>query len=279
MTGSEIPASAGEDLSSLGAAALWVLTTSDAQEKASNSRTAARLWQSGALGEAIENCPPDRPARPAAPQLLSPGQMPRRRKGGSVQTRIALLHAVAHIELNAIDLAWDLVARFGAEMPRDFLDDWVQVADDEARHFMMIADRLTDLGACYGDLPAHDGLWEASQATAKDLGARLAVVPMVLEARGLDVTPSMINRLKAMGDSQSADALSVIYADEVGHVAAGQKWFHWLCARDGKEPQLHFQTQVTNYFRGALKPPFNTEARSKAGLPRDFYEPLAQKCP
>ena len=156
--------------------------------------------------------------------------------------RIALLHALAHIELNAIDLSWDIVARFagwseaGRRLPKAFFDDWVGVADDEARHHAMLEARLNRLGASYGDLPAHDGLWQASMATAHDLAARLALVPLVLEARGLDVTPAMIESLRRHGDDDSADALQIIHDDEIGHVAAGKRWFDFVCAARRLEP-------------------------------------------
>ena len=163
--------------------------------------------------------------------------MPKRRAFGSPAGRIALLHALAHIELNAIDLGWDIVARFSSEaLPRAFFDDWVGVASEEAVHFELLARRLGDFGARYGDLPAHDGLWEAAAATADDLLARLAVVPLVLEARGLDVTPEMAARLERVGDPESAALLRRIYRDEIGHVAAGVRWFDRLCRRPGAGP-------------------------------------------
>jgi uncharacterized ferritin-like protein (DUF455 family) len=166
---------------------------------------------------------------------------------------VALLHALAHIELNAIDLAWDLVARFaGNDLPRRFFDDWVAVADEEATHHGLLAARLAELGAAYGDLPAHDGLWEAAADTAHDLLARLAVVPLVLEARGLDVTPEMIRRLERAGDGASAAILRIIYRDEIKHVAAGR-----------------------HHFKGSLKPPFNNAARDEAGFGPSYYAPLA----
>jgi uncharacterized ferritin-like protein (DUF455 family) len=220
--------------------------------------------------------PPLRPARPQHPQLLPPRQMPKRRNFGSVASRIALLHALAHIELNAIDLAWDIVARFAASgMPDAFFDDWVCVAADEARHFQLLSVRLDELGASYGDLPAHDGLWEAAIATAGDLLARLAVVPLVLEARGLDVTPAMIVRLDHAGDPQSAAILRLIYEQEIGHVAIGRRWFDFLCAADGLDPAPVFHDRVRRFFRGELKPPFNRAARDAAGFPAEYYEPLA----
>ena len=202
--------------------------------------------------------------------------MPKRRAGSSPAGRIALLHAIAHIELNAIDLAWDIIARFaGADLPRQFYDDWVGVAAEEAEHYALLAERLTAFGAAYGDLPAHDGLWQAAEATAHDLLARLAVVPLVLEARGLDVTPAMIARLDRVGDGQSAAVLRRIYADEIGHVAIGMRWFAFICARRALPPAETYQSLVRRYFKGTLKPPFNEGGRSAAGLPSAFYAPLS----
>ena len=202
--------------------------------------------------------------------------MKRRRNLGSAAGRVALLHALAHIELNAIDLAWDIVGRFSRDdLPKAFFDDWVGVAAEEAEHFSLLDARLADLGAAYGDLPAHDGLWEAAAATAHDLLARLAVVPLVLEARGLDVTPEMIRRLERAGDLDSAVILERIYTDEIGHVAVGARWFARLCEQRGLDPSATFQANVRRYFTGALKPPFNLAARDEAGLPADFYAPLA----
>ncbi len=202
--------------------------------------------------------------------------MPRRSIGAAPKGRIALLHALAHIELNAIDLAWDLIARFsGDRLPRAFYDDWVAVADDEARHFALLSRRLADLGAAYGDLPAHDGLWQAAGDTRHDLLARLAVVPLVLEARGLDVTPAMIAKLEAAGDRESAAVLRVVYRDEIGHVAAGKRWFDWACERAGRAPAETWRALVARHFKGTLKPPFNEAARLEAGMAPETYRPLA----
>ena len=202
--------------------------------------------------------------------------MPKRRAFGSRAGRIALVHALAHIELNAIDLGWDLVARYSTEdLPRAFFDDWVGVAAEEAQHFELLARRLADFGTAYGDLPAHDGLWEAAAATADDILARLAVVPLVLEARGLDVTPEMAARLERIGDIQTAAILWRIYRDEIGHVAIGLRWFEHLCRARRFDPEAAFHEQVRRCFKGQLKPPFNQEARAAAGLPARYYEPLA----
>jgi uncharacterized ferritin-like protein (DUF455 family) len=200
--------------------------------------------------------------------------MPRRRNFGALHGRIALLHALAHIELNAIDLGWDIVARFPG-LPRAFYDDWIGVAAEEAEHFALLATRLAALGGNYGDLPAHDGLWESAAATAHDILARLAVVPLVLEARGLDVTPEMIRRLERAGDLDSAAILHRIYADEIDHVAAGARWFDILCRDRGLDPETVFHDRVRRYFKGHVKPPFNRDARDRAGFPARYYEPLA----
>lgn len=219
--------------------------------------------------------PPDRPARPARPELKHPHEMPKRRGAGSLANRIALLHAIAHIELNAIDLAWDLIARFAApDLPRDFYDDWIMVADQEATHHALLAERLNALGATYGDLPAHDGLWQAARATAHELLARLAIVSLVLEARGLDVTPEMIEKLRRQGDDASVAVLEVIYREEVGHVAAGQRWFRWECARRGLDPVEAYRDLVRRHHGSGLKPPFNRAAREKAGFEPAFYEEI-----
>lgn len=260
---------------SLAEAARDVLLCGDADEKARLARAVAARWRAGELAAGAAVAMPDRPNRPARPELLLPRDMPRRSFKGE-RGRIALLHSLAHIELNAIDLAFDLAGRFaGEDLPRSFFDDWISVGDDEARHFAMLQARLATFGARYGDLPAHDGLWQAAEETRHDLMARLAVVPMVLEARGLDVTPAMIGRLTGAGDHESAHVLETIYTEEQAHVAAGTRWFAFLCQRRGEDAEAAFHRLVKRHFRGALKPPFNRPARDAAGLPPGFYEPLA----
>jgi uncharacterized ferritin-like protein (DUF455 family) len=256
-------------------AACAVLNAAEPAEKIALSHRVAAAWRAGEITEIGGKRPPDRPARPQHPLLLSPREMKKRRGAGSLANRIALLHAVAHIELNAIDLAWDLVARFAeASLPRGFYDDWITVADQEAQHHALLAARLAALGAAYGDLPAHDGLWQAAQATAHNLLARLAVVPLVLEARGLDVTPEMIAKLKRQGDQESVAALETIYREEIGHVAAGQRWFRWEAARRGLDPAGTYRNLVRAHHKGGLKPPFNRSARDAAGFEAVFYEEL-----
>ncbi len=205
------------------------------------------------------------------PQLLAPGRMPKRRKGGTEANRIALLHALAHIEFVAIDLAFDLVGRFGGQFPTAFADDWMKVGADEAMHFVLLDRRLRQLGSFYGAHPAHDGLWESAYETRHDALARLAVVPMVLEARGLDVTPATIARFEAAGDSVSAKILNRIYNDEISHVFAGTKWFETGCSEHRILPKDYWKVLVNRHFRGSVKPPFNDSARLSAGLSRDYY--------
>lgn len=263
------------------AAARDVLLAGDPAGKSAAAQAAERLRAAGApLGEAP--LLPERPARPPRPLLAPPGGVPRRRLG-SPEGRAALLHALAHIEFNAIDLAFDMAARFAVSVGAEGLDaaafaaDWIGIGGEEARHFEMVAARLAALGCAYGDLPAHDGLWEAATATSGDVLARLAIAPLVLEARGLDVTPDMADRLRSAGDSESAAILDVIYRDEVGHVACGKRWFDAVCAARGLEPVGAFHALRKTHFTGRLKPPFNHEARGRAGLPRGFYEPLGNE--
>ena len=202
--------------------------------------------------------------------------MPRRGHAGSAENRVALIHAIAHIEYNAIDLAWDIVSRFASdELPRGFYTDWISVAADETRHFASLQARLVELlGSSYGALPAHSGLWDAADKTRHDLIARLAIVPLVLEARGLDVTPAMVGRLRAAGDTDTADILEGLYQDEIQHVAIGHRWFKFVCNRHKIQPLAAFHDRVKSYGMGALKAPFNEAARDAAGLPRNYYLPL-----
>ena len=261
--------------------AVEVLTTADGRAKTALSYAHAARWRTAraagaplAVGQAS---PPQRPARPEKPDLLDPREVPRRRPGSPLG-RIALLHAVAHIELNAVDLHWDIIARFtDTVMPLGFYDDWVQAADDESKHFNLLCDCLETMGSHYGAMPAHAFMWQAAEDTAADLLGRLAVVPMVLEARGLDVTPGMIALFTQAKETQAIAALNTIYAEEVAHVAYGAKWFNWLCGRAGDDPKEVFHTLVRKYFHGNLRPPFNEEKRAEAGLPPDFYWPLVDQ--
>lgn len=256
--------------------ALNVLTTGDPREKAKATHVFRQAILSGSRLEACS--PPNQPARPQSPQLVPANQLSKR-KLGSVEGRAALLHAIAHIELNAIDLAMDMIARFSAVsdldgVRDDFILDWSSVADDEARHFVLIADRLVELGFAYGDFPAHGGLWDATLSTRHDIAARLSVAPLVLEARGLDVTPGMIKKLDQAGDTQSADCLRIIYEEEVGHVAIGVKWLKHTANVRNTEPEALFRRMVAENFSGQIRPPFNHVARSKAQFPLNYYDGL-----
>lgn len=260
---------------SIAAACRGVLLTADPLAKAKATRALVRGWRRGEFAWRFDVAMPDAPAVPAEPELLPPNRMPKRGRGGSERGRIALLHALAHIEFAAIDLAVDMAGRFGAEFPRAFVDDWLGVAADEAMHFVLLDRRLRAFGSRYGAMPAHGGLWEAADGTRGDALARLAVVPMVLEARGLDVTPATAARFAAAGDEGSARILHRIYTDEIRHVSVGTRWFGWVCAGRDWEPASRWQALVSKHFRGALKPPFNDSAREAAGLTRDYYAPLA----
>ncbi len=258
--------------------AIDVLQAASAPAKVSAAHQMAAYWGKAADREVKYDkttiIPP--PGRPQKPELVAPKDVKRRRLG-SLQGRTALLHAIAHIEFNAIDLAADMVARFGHDKRitetrrQDFITDWVQVCDDEARHFTMIQNRLSELGSLYGALPAHGGLWQAAQATSHDLAARLVIAPMVLEARGLDVTPGMTEKLKHAGDPESAALLDVIYREEIAHVAAGTRWFYYICQRENRVPDLYFKSLLKTHYKGVLKPPFNTKARELAGMDACLY--------
>lgn len=266
--------------STLADMAVEVLSTADGRAKTAISRAhAARWFKARADGNDIavgQATPPDMPARPDHPELLSPRDVPRR-KPGTPEGRIALLHAVAHIELNAVDLHWDLIARFThVPMPSGFYDDWVKAADEESKHFNLVSDCLEAMGSHYGALSAHAGMWRAATDTRDDIMGRLAVVPMVLEARGLDVTPGMIEVFRKAKVDDAVTALEIIYSEEIAHVAYGSKWFHFLCGRDGLDPKPTFHALVRRYFHSTLKPPFNEEKRAEAGIPPDFYWPLTE---
>jgi len=222
------------------------------------------LWASLESPPSAPNQLPPPAGRPERPELVAPSALPRRGLG-TVEGRVALLHAVAHIEFNAINLALDAALRF-AGMPGAFYRDWLSVAADEARHFKLLADRLRALGAGYGDLPAHNGLWEMAEKTAHDVLVRMALVPRVLEARGLDVTPGMIVRLQQTGDTQSVACLETILSEEVRHVAIGSHWFEWLCQRRGLDHEPTFQRLIDDYFPAGLRGPFNVAARLEAGF-------------
>ena len=226
-------------------------------------------WLAGRLdpAAAAARVPIDQPGRPERPLLVQPQQVPRRR-ADTLQGRAALVHALAHIEFNAINLALDAAHRF-AGMPAEYYADWLRVADEEALHFDLLNAHLATLGHAYGDFPAHGGLWEMALKTAHDPLVRMALVPRVLEARGLDATPLIVDKLRAANDLRMVEILAVIERDEIGHVAIGSRWFGWLCAERGLDPEATFRQLLVDYDAPPLRPPFNLEARRRAG----FSEP------
>lgn len=257
--------------------AIRAISACDLDEKVRLARETASRWFARALSVRSPLDPPlpERPGRPEKPELVPP-RMLKKRSLNTEHGRIALMHALVHIELNAIDLALDIVARFAVKpIPRSFFDGWMKVADDEARHFTLLRNRLKSLGADYGDMPAHDGLWQSAHQTRNDLEARLAVVPLILEARGLDVTLSLLEKMIETGDHETAAILNIIYNDEKTHVAVGAKWFRFFCARNRIDPAARFRELVRANFRGELKPPFNELARAEAGLTPSFYRSLS----
>ena len=248
--------------------ALQALCEADLEQKL--AQVAALKAQAAALSIAPESLLPEPaalPGRPARPALIDPAKVPQR----SVHTpegRAALIHAICHIEFNAINLALDAVWRF-AGMPEDFYRDWLRVAVEEAYHFSLLHTHLQTLGHRYGDFPAHDGLWAMCEKTQDDITARMALVPRTLEARGLDATPLIQTKLRAVGtpDALAAcDILGIILRDEIGHVAIGNRWYRWLCARQGLEPVAYYRVLARQYGAPRLKGPFNTDARRQAGF-------------
>ncbi|MBB1471428.1 ferritin-like domain-containing protein [Luteimonas sp. MC1782] len=258
-------------------AARACLAAASPDDKVAATHVAADAFRRGGLvidADAPAPRPIAMPGRPPRPHLVHPRELPRR-GFGSDEGRAAFIHAIAHIEFNAIDLGWDAVYRFRG-MPAQYYADWVMVADDEARHFTMLRTRLQAMGFDYGDFGAHNGLWEMAEKTAHDVLARMALVPRVLEARGLDVTPGMIVKLRALGDHATADILEVILREEIAHVAAGSRWFRWCCERDGIDPEPRFRELLVEYARAVLHGPFNVDARSAAGFSEDELAALVQ---
>jgi uncharacterized ferritin-like protein (DUF455 family) len=259
----------------LRAQALQAIAEPDPQAKVEATRM---LWQAFAGGapldtRAVLEAPRGLPGRPLRPVLVDPARVPQR----SVHTaegRAALLHAIAHIEFNAINLALDAVWRF-AGLPGDFYRDWLRVAAEEAQHFTLLAEHLRALGHDYGDFDAHDGLWAMAEKTKHDLVARMALVPRTLEARGLDATPAIQRKLARAGDARAVEILDVILRDEVGHVAIGNRWYRWACARDGLDPVAHYDVLAARHGAPRLKPPFNVAARRAAGFDDDEIAALS----
>lgn len=245
----------------------WALAEPDLATKAAMVRSLHESATSGGVPDdshdQIQLHPVEAPGRPERPTLVEPRALPRRRMG-TPEGRFAAIHAVAHIEANAVNLALDAVHRFDG-LPWRYRLDWLRVAVEEALHFELLEARLADLGGTYGDLPAHDGLWSSAVATADDPLRRMALVPRVLEARGLDVTPLMLERFREVGDTATAEVLVRILDDEVGHVAVGDRWFRHLCEKRGLDPGPTF-IRLLDEARAIVPPPFNEEARRRAGF-------------
>lgn len=243
--------------------ALELLLQRDADAKAAGARRLDLNTATIGAAEVLPE-PPGIPGRPARPELVPYTQL-KRKSVNSIEGRAALLHAIAHIELNAIDLALDLVWRF-AGMSDAFYRDWLGVAREEALHFQLLRDHLGTLGFAYGDFPAHDALWQMAAKTSADLLARIALVPRTLEARGLDASPPIRAKLLAAGDHAGAAILDVLLHDEVRHVAIGNRWYRWLCEREGRDPVAFYAELTRRYSAPRLRPPFNIEARRAAGF-------------
>ncbi|EPQ53011.1 DUF455-domain-containing protein [Gloeophyllum trabeum ATCC 11539] len=260
--------------------AVLILNTADPTMKVQRTRHAVHMFRTGQLssiGQRGSNVPrpPDLPPRHEAyvKNTVDPSKIGRRKN------RAVMLHALANIEQWAIDLAWDIIARFGPihpDLPPAFYSDFAKVALDESKHFSLLCSRLSAISpeTPYGSLPVHASLWESASITFSSLRARLAIIHLVQEARGLDVNPATIEKFRRQGDADSVKVLEVIHTDEVTHVTAGHRWFTWMCAKEGVDPVKTFREDVRRCWRGDVKGPFNAQDREKAGLTRDFYEDL-----
>ncbi|MDH5183728.1 MAG: ferritin-like domain-containing protein [Gammaproteobacteria bacterium] len=251
---------------SLFKAAQACLGAQSIEEKVALTQASAELWRHGelCLGDDEPPLPIGDPGRPATPVLVAPRDL-HARKLSSLEGQAALIHAICHIEFNAINLAWDAVYRF-RDLPTEFYHDWVKVADEEAYHFTLLREHLRSFDYDYGNFDAHNGLWEMAQQTAHDPLIRMALVPRVLEARGLDVTPGIMAKLRGIGDLKAVSILEIIFRDEIGHVEIGSRWFEYLCQQRKLEPTSTFRELIEEYMKGSLKGPFHKEARLKAGF-------------
>lgn len=249
---------------------------SDADQKCSATHKLYKQWQNNELSTqqtTVKEIP--EAGRPEKPDLVAPRSV--KKRGINTQTgRINLMHAIAHIEFNAINLALDAVYRF-QDQPEQYYSDWLKVADDEARHFQLICDYLSEHNCQYGDFPAHNGLWDMAVQTQHDIVARMALVPRVLEARGLDVTPAMIEKLAKAGDQQAANILTVIYNDEITHVEVGSRWFKHHCSLNKLPAEQTFEQLIEHYLHGTLRGPFNYHARRQAGFSDNEIQRLNDK--
>lgn len=249
-----------------GAALFWLGQT-DPLQKAAGVRALQQAWdqQQVALDVSVALAPVlPLPGRPARPELVPPLAV-KQRSMRTVEGRATLIHALAHIEFNAINLALDAIWRFSG-MPDAYYADWLQVAAEEALHFSLLSEHLQKLGYSYGDFPAHNSLWDMAEKTRDDVLARIALVPRTLEARGLDASPPVRAKLAQAGDMEAAGILDVILRDEIGHVSIGNRWFGWLCLQRGLEPVAAYRDLAFQYKAPPLRGPFNLEARRAAGF-------------
>jgi uncharacterized ferritin-like protein (DUF455 family) len=246
----------------------------DPGEKVAETHRIVQCWRGGQLAIGSHDAPESivNPGRPDKPALVHPRDLPRR-SFHTVEGRAALLHAVTHIEFNAINLALDAVYRF-RDCPRDYYNDWLRVADEEARHFVLLRARLLEMGYEYGDFDAHNGLWDMAMRTAHDVLIRMALVPRVMEARGLDVTPGMIDRFAAIEDERSVEVLNVIMEEEIGHVEIGSRWFHYFCDQRHLPREQTYLDLMQQYAQGRVKPPLHRDARKAAGFTEQELEYL-----
>ncbi|SDW18737.1 ferritin-like domain-containing protein [Nitrosomonas oligotropha] len=253
-------------MESLFDAAARCLAADEIEAKLHLTRQTAQAWRDGqlVLQSPGKPEPVEEPGRPAKPVLVAPVDVPKRRLNTN-EGLAALIHAITHIEFNAINLAWDAVYRF-RDLPQAFYSGWITVAAEEAYHFQLLRERLNEFGSDYGDFPAHNGLWNMAKRTAFDPLVRMALVPHVLEARGLDVTPGLIKRMRQAGDEKTAAVLEIILRDEIGHVAIGSHWFQYLCRQRGLDPEQTFHELINRYFSGQMFGPFHYEARQQAGF-------------
>ncbi|CAK4401224.1 unnamed protein product [Aphanomyces euteiches] len=262
---------------SLFSCAIEVLNTSNADAKATKTHEFATAWKAGQIQTVFGrdddlSAVPDSPARPDYVRIV--GKKEKVKQGN----RKAFAHSVAHAESYAIDLMWDMICRFGPsnDMPREFYDDFVRIAHEESQHYTSWTNRLRDFNSFYGDLPGHDGLWDSAAETSSDIRARLALVHLVHEARGLDTYPMAVDRFTKSGDTITLAFMEKNHREEVTHVEAGVRWFTYMCERDEKPVLPTFYALVRSHYVGALKPPFNTAARARANMSEEWYLPLCE---
>ena len=235
-------------------------------DKISLSYATEKAWQQQELSLQHHNpiLTIEIPGRPDKPELVSPRELDRRKVNSKIG-HAALIHSICHIEFNAINLAWDAVYRF-QDMPKQYYEDWIKVAKEESYHFELLSGHLTSLGYAYGDFTAHNGLWESAVSTAHDPMVRMALVPRVLEARGLDVTPGIVKKLKGIGDNKAVNILAIIHRDEIGHVKIGSRWFRYLCEQRNLNSEEVFKSLINEYMKGILRGPFDHDVRKRAGF-------------